>query len=138
MAEGGTGGGILGRLFERILGWIALALLLAAAFGIYRLGPVGRQALLDGFWKALVWLMLVATLPWTARFYMSRLLEFRTNWAGLILLAAFVLVEALVGLLLLGGWPSGGWSWFAALAALAVAGTYNFLVAEYLAEQAGP
>jgi hypothetical protein len=35
------------------------------------------------------------------------------------------------------GWPASFWGWGAALAALAVAGTYNYLVTEYLAEMSG-
>ena len=57
--------------------------------------------------------------------------------AGVVLLGVLTLVDAIVGLILMQGWPRGGWSWLAALAALAVAGLYNYLVAEYLAEKAG-
>ena len=34
-------------------------------------------------------------------------------------------------------YPNGGWFWFACLAALSLAGTYNYLVTEYLSEMAG-
>ena len=81
--------------------------------------------------------MIAAALPWSVRLFIRRILEIGSNWASLSLLAAFVLVDAVAGLLLLGGFPTGGWSWIAALAALAVAGTYSYLVAEYLSEQAG-
>lgn len=131
------GGGILGRLGEKVLGWLALAALLGLGFAIYQMGPQARGAILDGAAKTLFWIVLCAALPWSSWFFIRRLLAFGTNWAGFALLAGFLLIEVLVGLYLLGGPPAGGWGWLASLAAVAVAGTYNFLVTEYLAEQYG-
>ena len=47
------------------------------------------------------------------------------------------LYDLIAGRLLMQGWPSGGWGWTLSLAALALAGAYNYLVTEYLAEQTG-
>jgi hypothetical protein len=128
---------ILGRLFEKTLGWIVLGVLIALGVGIWQMGPDGRQALWEGIWRTGLWLLVVAALPWSARLFIRRLLELRTNWAGTGLLAAFVLIDAIVGVVLLKGLPAGVWSWLLALAALAVAGTYTYLVSEYLAEESG-
>jgi hypothetical protein len=133
----GNGGGILGRLGEKILSWIALALVAALAFALYKIGAPGRRALFEGIWRSIVWLAAVGLLPWSARFFIRRIVEIGSNWVGFILIAALIVVDAVVGLVLLKGLPSGGWGWLAALTALAVAGAYNFLVAEYLTEQAG-
>lgn len=132
-----TSGGILGRLGEKALGWIALGLLILLGVAIWRIGPDARQAIWNGIWKTCVWVALVAALPWSARLFISRIMEIASNWAGVILLAVLIAVDAIIGLLLLGGLPGGGWGWMAALTALAVAGTYNYLVTEYLTEQAG-
>jgi hypothetical protein len=129
--------GILGRLFEKTLGWIVLGVLIALGIGIWQLGPDGRQAMWQGIWRTGLWLLIVAALPWSARLFIRRLLELRTNWAGAGLVAAFVLIDAIVGVVLLQGLPVGLWSWLLALAALAVAGTYTYLVSEYLADEAG-
>lgn len=131
------GGGMLGRLGERILGWIALALLVLVGVAIWRMGPAGRAALWSGIWRTGAWLVLAAGLPWAARLGMGRLLELGTNWAGVALLAALAAADALAGVVLMGGLPGSGWGWLAALAALAVAASYNYLVCEYLAERAG-
>jgi|YNPNPStandDraft_1061719.scaffolds.fasta_scaffold187597_2 hypothetical protein len=125
------------RLLEKVLGWIILGLLVAAAYGIYAMGPQGRASLWAGIWKTLVWIIVAAALPWSGRLFIRRILEIGSNWAGVALLVAYALVDAAVGLLLLGGWPRGTWSWIAATAAWASAGTYNFLVSQYLSEQAG-
>lgn len=133
--EGPTG--ILGRLGEKVLGWIALALIVAAGIAIWQMDPATRTAIWNGIWKTIAWLVIAAALPWISRLFIKRLLEVGENWAGVALIAVLTLVNAIAGLLFLGGLPSGGWGWLAALAALGVAGTYNFLVCEYLAETSG-
>jgi hypothetical protein len=130
------GGGILGRLTERIVGYVALGLIVLAGVALYRMGPAGRDALWQGAWRTAAWLAIAAVVPWMARLFIGRLVELGSNWAGVVLIAAFTIVDLLVGLLLIGGLPVGGWSWLAAVASLAVAGTYNYLVSEYLAQQA--
>lgn len=132
-----SGGGILGRLGEKVLGWIALGLLIALGIGIWQMGPEARATIWAGIWKTLVWLVIAAGVPWIARFFITRLLEIGTNWVGVALIASLTLIDLIAGVVLIGGLPGGGWGWLTALAALAVAGTYNYLVAEYLAEQAG-
>lgn len=133
-----TGGsGILGRLGERILSWIALGLLIAAGIAIWQMEPATRSAIWNAIWRTIAWLVIVAMVPWSGRFFMRRILEIGSNWAGAALVAAFVVVDVLAAMILMTGWPSGGWAWLASLAALGVAGTYNYLVAEYLADQGG-
>lgn len=132
-----SGGGILGRLGEKVLGWIALGLLILLGVGIWQMGPEGRGALFGAIWRTLFWIALTAGLPWLSRLFIRRVLAVGSNWAGVTLIAVYTLVNAVVGIILVGGFPGGGWGWLAALAALAVAGTYNYLVNEYLAEMAG-
>lgn len=132
-----TSGGILGRLGEKVLGWIALALLIALGVGIWQLGPDGRGAILSALGRAFLWLVIASAVPWSVQLFIKPLLEVGANWVGVVAIGALVLVDAIAGVWLMGGFPSGGWAWLATLAALALAGTYNYFVAEYLAEQAG-
>ncbi len=131
------GGGILGRLTERVLGYVALGLIALAGFALYRMGPEGRTAIWEAVWRTAAWVVLAALLPWVGRFFMSRVLESGSNWVGVGLIAILTLVNVVGGLILMGGLPVGGWGWTGALAALLAAGFYNYLVTEYLAEQAG-
>lgn len=128
---------MLGRIAERVLSWLALAAVVAAGIGIWQMGPDARGAVWSGIWRTLVWLTVVAALPWTAQLFIQRLLDVGANWAGGMLLAALLLVDVLAGVLLLAGWPDGFWAWLLVLAVLGAAGAYNYLVTEYLAEQAG-
>ncbi len=129
--------GLLSRIAERVLSWVALGLLIALGWAIYSMAPETRQAILAGIWRTIVWLVVVAAVPWSAKLYITRVLEAGSNWASLALIVALTAVDALAGVLLLTGWPGGLWSWLAAITALGCAAAYNYLVAEYLAETAG-
>jgi len=224
-----TSGGILGRLSEKVLGWIALALLILIGVAIWQMDPVLRTSIWQGAWRTVFWVVIAAALPWSARFFIRRVLDVGSNWAGVSLLAALLVVDLGAGLLLLSGCEAtvearrqevvreaedegaaanenplpasvpdstdvgdvvrdkladvaegaadvarqaaerlraeneppaseteteavaaetgvteegedrghGGWVWFACVAALALAGTYNYLVTEYLSDMAG-
>lgn len=132
-----TPGGILGRLGEKILGWIALGVLVFLGIAVYQMPADTKAAIWSGIWRTLSWLAIVAAVPWSARLLIRRVLEAGTNWAGAALVAGLTLVDVVAGYALMTGWPASGWGWAALLGALALAGTYNYLVAEYLAETAG-
>lgn len=129
--------GILGGVAERVLSAIAFVVLIGIGWSIYQMPAATKHAILAGIWYTALWVILVAALPWSTKLFVRRLLELGTNWAGLALIAGFTLVDLVVGAVFLGGLPAGGWSWLASLGAIAVAATYNYLVAEYLAEMAG-
>lgn len=139
MTEQGNipGLGVLGRLGEKVIGWIALALLILLGYGVYRMGPDGRGAVLNATGNTIFWLVLVAALPWMARLGIKRLVEIGENWVGLVLIATFTLIDLIVGLVLLGGWPTGMWGWLVSIAVMGIAATYNYLVCEYIAERYG-
>ena len=129
-----TSQGIFGRLGEKVLGWIALALLIGIAYGIYQMPAETKAVVWKGIWTTLAWIAIAAAAPWSARLFMRRIMEVASNWAAAGLVGGFVLIDLIAGLILK-DFPDGGWSWFFSLAALAVAGTYNYLVMEYLAAE---
>lgn len=139
---GGSGGlgvaaGIFGRLAERILSWVALALVVLLGIAIYQMPSETKAAIWSAAWRSVFWLSIVGVTPWFARLFIGRVLESSSNWAGVILLAGFFAVDVFAALFLMTAWPSGGWAWFGAGVALVLAATYNFLVAEYLAQEYG-
>ncbi len=133
----GAGGGILGRLSEKVLGWIALALVALGAVAFYQTPAATKAALWSTVWRCAAWLVITGVLPWASRFVLGRVLEAGSNWAGVGLLGALLLLNILSGLLLMTGWPQGAWTWMLVLGMLALAGTYNYLVAEYLTQMRG-
>ena len=132
-----TSGGILGRLGEKTLGWIILGLLIFLGIAIYRMPAETKSAIWNGIWRSVVWTVIAAAVPWSAKLYIRRILDVSTNWAGVGLLAALAAVDLIAAAALMTGWPGGTWTWLAALGALAVVLTYNYLVTEYLSEMAG-
>lgn len=130
-------GGLLSRVGERVLSFLAIALLVGVGVAIWQMGPEMRAAIWSGIWRTAAWLLIAAAAPWSARLLIRRVLETGTNWAGFGLLAALVVLDLVAALLLMTGWPAGFWGWAASLALLGLAGTYNYLVTEYLADQAG-
>lgn len=133
-AEGTT---FLSRISERVLSWIALGLVVAAGVGLWQMGPEARAALWSGAWRSVAWLAIVAAVPWSGALFIRRLGDVGSNWVGVALLASLTVVDILAGAALLTAWPSGVWTWLAAMTLLALAGAYNFLVSEYLADRAG-
>lgn len=132
-----TGGGILSRLGEKVLGWIALALVALGAVAVYQMPAETKTAIWNGAWRSFVWVVLAAVMPWIGKLFIRRVLAFGTNWAGVAWLGGLCAANLIAGVLLLTAWPSGGWGWFAAIGAMALAGTYNYLVTEYLADTSG-
>lgn len=116
---------------------VVFALLVALGVTLWRMDPATRAAIWNGIWKTAAWFALAAALPWGGRLFIARIAEVGTNWAGVALLAGYTVLEIVIALLLMGGLPSGGWAWAGALVSLGLAGSYNYLVTEYLAEQYG-
>lgn len=132
-----SGGGILGRLGEKVLGWIALGALIFVGIAIYQIPGATKAAIWSGVWRTIAWLVIVAIIPWGVRPFLSKLLEVGENWVGLALLAGLGALDVVVGLMIMTAWPAGLWSWLAVLGLLALVSTYNFLVMEYLSEMHG-
>ena len=131
-----TSGGFFGRVAEKVVGWIALALIVGAGVAIWQMGPVMRGAIWETAWRSAAWIGGAAVVPWTAWFYVRPVLGAGSNWAGVALIAGLCVVDLLLAGALMTGWPSGAWGWLGGIAALGLAGTYNFLVVEYLADRA--
>jgi hypothetical protein len=127
--------GIMSRISERVISWVVLALIVAAGIGIWQMGPELRQAWLTGLWRTLLWLVIAASVPWLGWVAMPRLLELGSNWVGVALLAVWLLLDVVAGVLLLTAWPASWGAWLAVLALLGVALAYNYLVSEYLAQR---
>ncbi|RMF79647.1 MAG: hypothetical protein D6744_08920 [Planctomycetota bacterium] len=129
--------GILGGVAERVLAAVALLLVLFVGYQIYQIPASQKAFIWSVIWRSTMWVVLAAAAPWSLKFFIKLLLEKGTNWAGVGAIAALTFVDILIGFFLLTGWPTSGWAWLAIVVALGVMTTYNYLVAEYLAEMAG-
>lgn len=132
-----TSGGFLSRVAERTLGWVALGAVALGGIAIYQMPAETKAAIWSGMWRTVFWFVFAAALPWVGTFFIRRLMQTGSNWAGVAWIAGLVAADVLVGVILMTVWPTGGWAWLAVFGVLAVAGTYNYLVTEYLAENSG-
>lgn len=132
-----TRSGILGRVAENTLSWVGLGLIVLVGVAIYQTPAATKQVIWSTIWRSGFWIVLVAAIPWTGKLFIKRVLDYGSNWSGVALVAGFTLADVIVGWILMTGSPASGWGWFAILGALGVAGTYNYLVGEYLADMAG-
>lgn len=132
-----TSGGMLSRLSEKVLGWIALGIVVLLGITIYQMPAETKAAIWSGAWRSTVWTLLAAATPWLGRFVVRRIVGMGTNWAGVALIGGFTLVQIVAGVLLMTAWPTGGWGWSLMIGAIALATIYNFLVADYLADTYG-
>ena len=76
------GGGILGRLSEKVIGYIALAIVVLVGIAIYQMPAETKGVIWSGIWRTIVWVLLAAGVPWSAALFIRRITEINTNWAG--------------------------------------------------------
>jgi hypothetical protein len=93
---------------------------------------------------SLVWIVIVAALPWTSFLFVRPLLRFQsdslsTGAAGILgiaMIAAYWLIDILLAFWLADWSISGTMSWLVVLVGLAAAAVYNFVICESLARNA--
>lgn len=89
----------------------------------------------------LIWLAVVAALPWSSYLFMRPLLNFQSSLqsekaaiaVSVALIGVFCVIDVVVALCM-GDWSDvGGFTWFVALLGFLAAGAYNFVICESLA-----
>lgn len=89
----------------------------------------------------LIWLAVVAALPWSSYLYMRPLLRVQSDrlsagaakGLSIAVIAGYCLADVLLGLWLADWTISGALSWFVVLTGFAAAAVYNFVICESLA-----
>lgn len=115
-------------------GGVALAVV-AGAISWFQMPPAQRDVILSNLGRAGAWLGVVLLVPWATFFLIGKIARLDSNAAGAVLVAGYTVAEA--GLL---GWLFGftahgptGWTLFAA--AVLLAGVYNLLACDWIAEK---
>jgi hypothetical protein len=118
----------------KIAGGLVAVAVVAAAIALWRMDGVERQNLWSGFLNILAWLGIVALWPWVSFAVIRWVNGLGSNVAGGLLVFGYTAAEAAL-LLWLCGVPSGPTGWtFAGVGAL-VAGAYNLLACDWIAEK---
>jgi hypothetical protein len=119
----------------KIVGGLVSLAVLIAGISWWRMDSQTKQMLLSGTGKIVSWFGIVLLVPWATFFIISWVAKMDKNAAGAVLVFVYTLIEALM-LAWLFSWsfPSAtAWSFFAV--GTLVAGVYNLLVCDWIAEK---
>ena len=119
----------------KVIGGVVLLGVVVAAVAFYQAGPEGRKAFFDASGKIVGWTLIVALVPWAAFPLVSRVARLDSNEAAGGLVAGLTVLE-LLALWWMFGFGVGGViavAFFVAAALLA--GVYNLLACDWIADK---
>jgi Na+/H+-dicarboxylate symporter len=117
-----------------VTGLVALGVI-AGAITFWRMDPASRQALLNNTGKILLWLGVVLAWPWVSFAIIARVARLESNAAGGVLVAAYTLLELALLAWLFHWHVAGASRWTFFLLGGLIAGVYNLLVCDWIAEK---
>ncbi|MCH8852526.1 MAG: hypothetical protein IID41_07695 [Planctomycetes bacterium] len=119
----------------KVLTAILVACVLWTSYYFYK-NPEKMKVLFDSTKASLVWLGFVAALPWGLFFVPPLVVKADSNAAAAGMLGGYLVVDIFMAFWL-AGWSFGGvLVWGLAILGFLLAAVYNFMVCDFLAEQA--
>ncbi len=119
----------------KVLTAILVAGVLWTSYYFYK-NPEKLETLWDSIKASLVWLGFVAALPWGLFFVPPLVVKADSNPAAAGMLAGYLILDILMAFWLAGGLFGGVLVWGLAILGFLLAAVYNFMVCDFLAEQA--
>ena len=119
----------------KIVGGLVALAVIACAVSWWQMEPTPRQAILSGTGKIAAWFGVVLLVPWASFFLIGRVARKERNSAGAALVLGFTAVEAAVLAWLFDWSIAGPAAWVFYAAAVLVAGVYNLLTCDWIAEK---
>ena len=119
----------------KVLTAILVACVLWTSYYFYK-NPEKMKVLFDSTKASLVWLGFVAALPWGLFFVPPLVVKADSNPAAAGMLAGYLILDILMAFWLAGGLFGGVLVWGLAILGFLLAAVYNFMVCDFLAEQA--
>ena len=117
-----------------VAGAVTLAVL-AAGISWWQMDPATRQMLLSGTGKIVSWFAILLLLPWATFFVTTWVAKLESNAAGAAMVAAYTLVEAVLLAWLFNWHVNGATAWTFLVAGTLLAGVYNLLACDWIAEK---
>jgi hypothetical protein len=119
----------------KVVGGIVSLIVLIAGISWWRMDAGTKSMLLSGTGKIVSWLGVILLVPWATFFVIGWVGRMEKNAAGAALVFAYTALEAVMLAWLFDWSPGGaiGWSFFAV--GVLVAGVYNLLVCDWIAEK---
>jgi hypothetical protein len=122
---------VTGKIVSGIVGLVVVV----TGISWWRMDPETKHMLLSGTGKIVSWFGIVLLAPWATFFIVTWVAKMDKNAAGAVLVFVYTVIEALL-LAWLFSWSMPGptaWSFFAV--GTLVAGVYNLLVCDWIAEK---
>ncbi len=120
---------------------VTLAVIIAA-ISWFTMSPGERQAVLSDVGQVtraigmfIGWLLLVGVIPWATFFVIGKVGRIETNLAGVALVVVYTGLEATLLAWMYGWSVRGAVAWIFFAAATLVAGLYNLLACDWIAEK---
>ena len=129
-------GGLAKYVGGKVLGAVLAVAVILVIIWYWRLPLEDRDALWAMVRGTLLWLGLVAALPWALFFVPARIVRMESNAASAAMLAGYLVVDFGFALYLMNGFPAGGWHRAILVLGLLGAAVYNLIVCEFLAQRA--
>jgi hypothetical protein len=120
----------------KIVGGLVALAVVASAISWWQMEPATRQAILSGAGKIAAWFGVVLLTPWASFFLIARVARMEKNSAGAALVLGYTAIEAAVLAWLFDWSIAGATAWIFYTAAVLVAGVYNLLTCDWIAEKA--
>ena len=125
--------GVVGKVATGLI-FLAVGI---AALAWWQATPEMRSTILNGTGKSIGWTIAVGVVPWAMFWLVGRVAQMQSNAAGACLIAALTAVEAVTLFWLFHFAPAGGAAWAILIAAILIAGVYNTIACDWIAEQVG-
>jgi hypothetical protein len=125
----------LKTMMGKVVSGLVVLAVIAAGISWWQMDPSTRQTLVSGTGKIAAWFGVMLVWPWVSFAIIARVAKMESNLAGGILVAAYTLAE--FGLLawLFHGRPGSATAWTFLLLGGLVAGVYNILICDWIAEK---
>jgi hypothetical protein len=117
-----------------VSGLMALAVVVGA-ISWWQMDPSTRHMLVSGTGRILEWLGIMLVLPWALFAVIGRVAKLESNLAGGMLVAFLSLLETVLLAWLFGWQISGAAAWTFLILGGLVAGVYNLLACDWIAEK---
>jgi hypothetical protein len=115
-------------------GAISLAVV-AAGLAWYETDPVTKHQILSVSGRLLGWVMLVLIVPWALFWLIAWVAKMDSNASGAVLVLAITAAQAIVLAWMFGWSIHGATTWVLYVAAILIAGVYNVLSCDWIAEK---
>jgi hypothetical protein len=119
----------------KVVAGLASLAVVAGGISWWQMTPDARHAIVGGVGKILAWLGVVLLLPWATFFLIGRVARVESNAAGAALVLSYCAIEAGILAWLFDWSISGATGWVFYAAAVLVAGVYNLLTCDWIAEK---